>query len=378
MENKVVGDEFVELCLAFRLYWEDRESEGKTKPRTNEAPMPKTIFTTNEISIQNDEKNDETNCRSLSTEEPSSSEVNITKDFAEPAKQKKRRKNRKNHIKEGEKKIEEKAHESNNSKHLEMKTTLMGTDYDTEQSKEGEMEMLLEASGKRAREKQFKKKRARDKRAKRHRAMERKGHCFHYMKNQEEQEEKLELIEAQETTSVVADESKKDTNRQDNISLPSPSSSLKPPAMQGTPATNATTEPILENVEKQEISESVQYRDKDSDSPSQREWNRQKREGSVNEAVDKIMELIGLEEIKARVLKMKSMAETANRQGVDISMDRYSVALIGNPGTGKSLVFISSWLARHAPFCFVRSTYRSNSACADPCSTTTSSNSILI
>ncbi|KAF8866145.1 P-loop containing nucleoside triphosphate hydrolase protein [Acephala macrosclerotiorum] len=74
------------------------------------------------------------------------------------------------------------------------------------------------------------------------------------------------------------------------------------------------------------------FLDEPSDSLSQREWKRQKRDGARNEAIDKVMDLVGQENVKSHVLKVKGMVDTARRQGVDLSKDRFSVAFVGNSG----------------------------------------------
>ncbi|KAF8533083.1 P-loop containing nucleoside triphosphate hydrolase protein [Trichophaea hybrida] len=74
-------------------------------------------------------------------------------------------------------------------------------------------------------------------------------------------------------------------------------------------------------------------------SPSEREWQRQKDfENASNEAIDKIMEMIGLEEVKSQVLRIKAKIDTAIRQNTDFKEERFGVTLLGNPGTGKTTV----------------------------------------
>ena len=72
-------------------------------------------------------------------------------------------------------------------------------------------------------------------------------------------------------------------------------------------------------------------------SPSEIEWDRQKRmENISNDAIDSLMEMTGLEEVKSQVLKIKARIDTAIRQNVNTKDERYGVVLLGNPGTGKS------------------------------------------
>ncbi|KAI9775252.1 MAG: hypothetical protein M1835_005877 [Candelina submexicana] len=76
-----------------------------------------------------------------------------------------------------------------------------------------------------------------------------------------------------------------------------------------------------------------------NESPSATEWQRQKdQENAYNPAIEKIMEMIGLEDVKAQVLKIKAKVETSSRQGTDLSKERLGLVLLGNPGTGKTTV----------------------------------------
>ncbi|KAF9264149.1 P-loop containing nucleoside triphosphate hydrolase protein [Marasmius fiardii PR-910] len=74
-------------------------------------------------------------------------------------------------------------------------------------------------------------------------------------------------------------------------------------------------------------------------SPSEAEWERQKQlEDAHNPDIDSLMELIGLEEVKAQVLKIKAMVDLSKRQGVDVKDGRFNIVMLGNPGTGKTTV----------------------------------------
>ncbi|KAJ7650276.1 P-loop containing nucleoside triphosphate hydrolase protein [Roridomyces roridus] len=73
--------------------------------------------------------------------------------------------------------------------------------------------------------------------------------------------------------------------------------------------------------------------------PSQEEWDRQKRvEGAQNDAIDSIMGMIGLEDVKAQVLRIKQKIDVAKRQGVRLNDERFNIVFQGNPGTGKTTV----------------------------------------
>jgi hypothetical protein len=65
------------------------------------------------------------------------------------------------------------------------------------------------------------------------------------------------------------------------------------------------------------------------------EWQRQKdQENAANPAIDSIMEMIGLEDVKKQVLRIKSKVATSVRQGTDLKKERLGLVLLGNPGTG--------------------------------------------
>ncbi|KAL4079909.1 P-loop containing nucleoside triphosphate hydrolase protein [Scleroderma yunnanense] len=74
-------------------------------------------------------------------------------------------------------------------------------------------------------------------------------------------------------------------------------------------------------------------------SPARDKWECQKRaEGVENEAIDKIMDMTGLEEVKEQILHIKAKIDTMRRQGVAINKERLNLVLLGNPGTGKTTV----------------------------------------
>lgn len=84
-----------------------------------------------------------------------------------------------------------------------------------------------------------------------------------------------------------------------------------------------------------EPSQKIQNTVEHNKSLSKIEWQRQKnQEGAHNPAIDKIMEMIGLEDVKAQVLRIKAKVETSIRQDTDLSKERLGLVLLGNPGTG--------------------------------------------
>ncbi|KIY65706.1 P-loop containing nucleoside triphosphate hydrolase protein [Cylindrobasidium torrendii FP15055 ss-10] len=74
-------------------------------------------------------------------------------------------------------------------------------------------------------------------------------------------------------------------------------------------------------------------------SVSEAAWDYKKSiEGVFNKHIEQIMQLTGLEEVKAQILRIWDKVEVAQRQGVDASMERMNVVFLGNPGTGKTTV----------------------------------------
>ncbi|XP_044721190.1 AAA domain-containing protein [Hirsutella rhossiliensis] len=74
-------------------------------------------------------------------------------------------------------------------------------------------------------------------------------------------------------------------------------------------------------------------------SSANQEWGSMKsHEGALNPALDDLMGLIGLDAVKDEFLSVKSRIDTKIRQGVSLTEERFSCALLGNPGTGKTTV----------------------------------------
>ncbi|KPM36709.1 hypothetical protein AK830_g9847 [Neonectria ditissima] len=77
------------------------------------------------------------------------------------------------------------------------------------------------------------------------------------------------------------------------------------------------------------------YDSKDA-SPAATEWERQKRElGDKNAALDQLMSMVGIEEVKAEFLKVKATVEAARSRKGRLRRQGLNMALMGNPGTGK-------------------------------------------
>ncbi|KAF5657235.1 DNA dependent ATPase DNA helicase B [Fusarium heterosporum] len=74
----------------------------------------------------------------------------------------------------------------------------------------------------------------------------------------------------------------------------------------------------------------------DTVSSAAKEWRTMKKvEGARSVALDKLMGMIGLESVKDRFLSIKSSVDTKLRQGFSLSDERFSSALLGNPGTAR-------------------------------------------
>ncbi|OCL14801.1 putative AAA family ATPase [Glonium stellatum] len=74
-------------------------------------------------------------------------------------------------------------------------------------------------------------------------------------------------------------------------------------------------------------------------SPAKVEWDYQKKfEGADNIHLDVLMDMIGLESVKQQILDIKTKIDTCIRQGASVKDERFGVALLGNPGTGKTTV----------------------------------------
>jgi hypothetical protein len=100
---------------------------------------------------------------------------------------------------------------------------------------------------------------------------------------------------------------------------------------QTSTTTPVKTEPRCNSNLREHIKIAVEH----NKSNAQTDWQRQKDlQNAVNPAIDAIMEMIGLEDVKNQVLKIKSEVDTSARQGTDLKKKRLGLVLLGNPGTG--------------------------------------------
>ena len=76
---------------------------------------------------------------------------------------------------------------------------------------------------------------------------------------------------------------------------------------------------------------------------SEVKWQRQKDvENASNIAIDSMMEMIGLEDVKSQVLRIKAKVDATIRQTSGLKNERFNVSLLGNPGTGLSSIIETS------------------------------------
>lgn len=72
-------------------------------------------------------------------------------------------------------------------------------------------------------------------------------------------------------------------------------------------------------------------------SKAKQEWEeRKKSREEENVHLDGIMDFIGLESVKSKMLEIKTLVDTARRQDVDLAKERFNTVLVGNSGTGKT------------------------------------------
>lgn len=107
-------------------------------------------------------------------------------------------------------------------------------------------------------------------------------------------------------------------------SVPSSSRSVDHDSSDNTPDSNRKHEPSTPKT-----------KPTPSKSGQRERWQRQKDvDGAINEHIDKIMDMTGLEDVKRQVLDIKAKVETSMRQGSSVQDERFNIAMLGNPGTG--------------------------------------------
>ena len=87
-----------------------------------------------------------------------------------------------------------------------------------------------------------------------------------------------------------------------------------------------------------ECSPKSHLQDKPVLSPAKKEWDRQKeQENASNDAIDSLMAMTGLEQVKDKFLRIKTKIDTAVRHNITLSKEMFGIVILGNPGTGKFL-----------------------------------------
>ncbi|KAL7819973.1 hypothetical protein V8C26DRAFT_427377 [Trichoderma gracile] len=72
------------------------------------------------------------------------------------------------------------------------------------------------------------------------------------------------------------------------------------------------------------------------ESLAKREWTRRKEQlGENNESLDKVMDMVGIEAVKAAFLEVKDMIDAARSRRGHLKRQALSIVMMGNPGTGK-------------------------------------------
>ena len=116
------------------------------------------------------------------------------------------------------------------------------------------------------------------------------------------------------------------------------------PEMQSPPAKDGAHGKPAES-HRQDLFSSTKV-DIPAESPSKLEWERQKSiEKASNGAIDSLMDMVGLEDVKRQVLSIKAKIDTCQRQNSDVKDERFNISLLGNPGTGKAFSAVHSALA---------------------------------
>lgn len=102
-------------------------------------------------------------------------------------------------------------------------------------------------------------------------------------------------------------------------------------------------------------------------SQSKVEWESQKSlEKASNNAIDSLMDMVGLESVKSQVLGIKAKIDMSLRQDTDVKDERFNVSLLGNPGTGKRLESLGSVLECLLTWSLTRQDDRRSTLCEGP------------
>ena len=157
-------------------------------------------------------------------------------------------------------------------------------------------------------------------------------------------QKRMDLVAAKERANRTQNSHQEDSLGIYNDELPNPRNLPLKKSPQTSPRL-ATSTPGQHLKLREHIKTAVEH----NESPSKTEWQRQKdQENAYNPAIDKIMEMIGLEDAKAQVLRIKAKVETSTRQGTDLRKERLGLVLLGNPGTGMFFIQFLNHRSDHA------------------------------
>ncbi|KAJ5939590.1 hypothetical protein N7466_002724 [Penicillium verhagenii] len=102
---------------------------------------------------------------------------------------------------------------------------------------------------------------------------------------------------------------------------------------------NSASQPISSSNEPRVKPPTRQVMPKNPVSKAKTDWDYQKSYfNSRSPEIDILMNMVGLESVKSKFLTIKAKVDTAVRQNVDLSRERFGTVLLGNPGTGKTTV----------------------------------------
>lgn len=132
-----------------------------------------------------------------------------------------------------------------------------------------------------------------------------------------------------------------------------------------TKATNMLETKVKEDKQARVRTETQQKTHRPRSKPcgeSEADWQWLKQnDGAESDALDNLMEMIGLEAVKAEFLGVKKKVDTMLKQDASLASERFNCTMLGNPGTGMLSTRLSTplmcyqekpqWLASMQIFC---------------------------
>lgn len=163
------------------------------------------------------------------------------------------------------------------------------------------------------------------------------AHQRRILRDQSELDEREKIIrQHQQDLNSLRDTVRRTKNI--SINVPFPTSTMK---QDSTTAARTNAVPNSARITEQEAAKDQDKDGLDISSCSAREeWEYQKEfEGAQNEALDSLMNMVGLKDVKEKFLSIKSRIDIAVRQNINMKEERFSAVLLGNPGTGACWLF---------------------------------------